>query len=646
VEEHNERRAAAVLWAVLLAAAVTSSLVAWGPPPAPATGLYEPAEGLVEVRDRWWWLGWALVPPAALLVALRLPTAWWVRVPWVGLGGLALGGAAAALFALEPRCDSQRWSNFGPGALVFGGVAAWALLRRGAPPGPVRTALTVVAGIGCVRAAVYLHQTPTTVIDPFHYTFLADNLLLWAAGGLPLVEAAPSYTVLLGVPLVPLVHAFGLEPLAAVCAYVWALTLATMALVVGALWRLLGVRWLWLALLLVAAVPMIADRCGGDPGFPVGAYPLVWPVRLLVPAATLALLVAWRKGRGGSVWWPCALGALVALGVGCNLDFGLVNGAAATGLVGLLAWRERRPGWLLAFAGGLAGAAGGLAAAYWRVYGLWPDLSGPWLYLQLFGAVGFFNVDMPAVGLNVLAAAFATLSLWLAVAAVVEGDRDPRLEVLAYAGAFALGTLAYYAGRSLPVVLVGGSGLHLGLCAVIWTALRSDRPGWPCAPADRLGRLAVAGGGLLPLAVLLAALTQQPLAWRAPVPLPGWLQAPPPPPLPPGTATFAGGAALWRLRWGLPSSLAYGHPAHLVGPAWADACCEGLARDGRRALYVEPGVLAWKHLYRAASRPACQRLGLTPASLDAVPRARRAREWVLVPLPGASPLTSPRSSPP
>jgi hypothetical protein len=434
------------------------------------------------------------------------------------------------------------------------------------------------------RAALYLHQTPTTVIDPMHYTFLADNLLLWAAGGLPLVEAVPTYTVLLGVPLAWLLSVSGAEPLAATCAYVWGLTLLTMGLVVGALWRLLGTRWLWLALLLVAAVPMVADRCAGGSGAPLGSYPLVWPVRLLVPAATLALLAAWRTRPTAHAGWPLALGGLAALGVGCNLDFGLVNLVAAGGCLGLLAWRDGRPWWGVAFGAGVVGVAGGLAAAYRVAYGLWPDLSGPWQYLQLFNAVGFFNVDLPAVGLNTLAAAFVTLSLWLAAGSLWDGERDPRLEVLTYAAAFALGTLAYYAGRSLPVVLIGGSGLHLAVCAVLWAALRVERPSWPCEPADTLGRAALAAGGLLPVAMLFAALTQQPLAWRAPVPVPTWLQAPAPPPLPPGTATFAGGArsggcagacpAPWPSGTRPTSSARRGPtPAARGWPARADARC-------------------------------------------------------------------------
>ncbi|MEB3223044.1 MAG: hypothetical protein VKS61_13285 [Candidatus Sericytochromatia bacterium] len=634
--ELGERRAAAVVWAVLIAAAVTSALVVWGPQPVPSPALYDPADGLLEVRERWWWLGWAVVPPLATWALWRLPATWWHRLPWVGLGGVLLGGAALVVLATEPTCELERWNGPGLWAIGFGLACAWGLLGRGAPAGRARLVLTALGAAGWARVALYLHQTPTTLIDPFHFTFLADNLLLWAAGGLPLVEAVPTYTVLLGVPLAWLLSVSGAEPLAATCAYVWGLTLLTMGLVVGALWRLLGTRWLWLALLLVAAVPMVADRCAGGCGAPLGSYPLVWPVRLLVPAATLALLAAWRTRPTAHAGWPLALGGLAALGVGCNLDFGLVNLVAAGGCLGLLAWRDGRPGWGVAFGAGVAGVAGGLAAAYRAAYGLWPDLSGPWQYLQLFNAVGFFNVDMPAVGLNTVAAAFVTLSLWLAAASLADGDRDPRLEVLAYAAAFALGTLAYYAGRSLPVVLLGGSGLHLAVCAVLWAVMRVERPSWPCAPADGLGRAAVAAGGLLPLAVLLAALTQQPLAWRAPVPDPGWLQAPAPPPLPAGTATFAGGGSVWRLRWGVPSALALGHPAHLVGPAWADACCEGLARGGRRALYVEPGVVVWKHLRRAASRPACQRLGLTPQALDAIPRERRLREWVLVPLPGAS----------
>ncbi|MEB3223045.1 MAG: hypothetical protein VKS61_13290 [Candidatus Sericytochromatia bacterium] len=577
----------AVVWAVLLTALVTAGLVALGPAPRPAEGLFDAGDGLRELRDRWWYVGWLLLPPALLAFLGTGSRGAWLRGPRglaVGVAVLALG-ALGLLTHLGPCAWPYPWHGFGGPAIAGRLLAAWGLERWGGRP-RVALALGALGGLLVARAASFVWLDPAHVPYPLHFAFVADELLAPAAGRPPLGGYVPTYTALLGWPPVPLIVGLGLEPVGVVCAYLWALTLATLGLVLAALVRLGGWRHLGLYALVVGGMPLMHDACTPEAGLHLASYLPVWPVRLVVPAASLGLLAAWRSRAEPGARGAAGLGALAALAVLCNVDFGAVDLVASLACVALFAWQARRPGWLGAFLG-----AAGLVWGSWLLLHAWsfgrlPDWAGPLKFLRLFAEQGFLNVAMAPLGLHTVAAGFAALCLWAAVPAILRGVRDARLDALAFAALFALGTLAYFTGRSLDAVLAVGSGLPLATCAALWATVRAERPGWPLEGdgGGLPGRLL----GLLPVATLVASLASHPTSWQPPQqgPYPRREAPPLPATLPAGTATFARDGNLWTLRWGLRNSLQLDHPFHLVGPAWADCWCEDLARATPPALWV------------------------------------------------------------
>ena len=230
----------------------------------------------------------------------------------------------------------------------------------------------------------------------------------------------------------------------------------------------------------------------------VGAYALAWlTARHLDGAAPrrLALL----SFAGGIV--------LVN-----NVEFGLpAYGATVVALV--LAdparVRARAGRFALELAAGLLGAAVAAMLLTLAVAGSLPHFGMMLTFARLYGVDGWANIPMPTLGLHLAVYVTFAAAIVTAVVRACSRARDRLLTaMLGWAGVFGFGAGAYFAGRSLPEVLISifsAWALALALLLVVVVKALARRP----ARRPTLAELAV----LLGFGVAVCSLAQTPTPW-------------------------------------------------------------------------------------------------------------------------------------
>lgn len=473
----GRRRSAAPTWlapaAVLAVAAGTTLVVRLGPAPhaiAPNDDLLTP--GLAEPADRLLLLAWW-----AVAVALGLLGVARVAVPARrGRRGAALTAAAGAGAVLVLVLAIQRggdptglWTGLPPLGWVLGLVGLGlvvAVLRL-----PRRPAAVVggAAAVGLTPLwALGLAQLPGAMHDPFHVAFTSDEIAATAVGHVPLGDYVPQYSVLLSYPVaaVRLVWHGGLTPV--VVAYLLALEVVALALAVVLPVRLGGRRFLVPSLLLV--VPPVLAALRGT-GMTASSYFAVLPMRVVLPALTL--VVAWHvltvRTPGARTWRWAVLGVLLGATALNNPDYGL-PALVAVVVTAVLVAGGRRRAWrpLLATTAGAVLVPVGYAAV--AALAGSPVRWWSWLYFSaVFGSHGFNSLPATTGGLHVAAAALfaaaAALGFVLVRVAPAGSWRARQGVALCLVGGWALLTLPYYAGRSLPATVVGGYAYACGMVA-------------------------------------------------------------------------------------------------------------------------------------------------------------------------------------
>jgi hypothetical protein len=214
------------------------------------------------------------------------------------------------------RGPTSLWVGAGVVLFVFGGVGNAVLART-----TWRWGLGVAVGTALVLTLV---QTPSSVVDPFHFSFVANEMLAVSAGEFPLGGAVHQYTNLLPYVVAPILEVLPITPLAGVLA----VTLLLQLLVLGAL------GWIIRQTVSSGGVRAVSYLLLAGCGLASYSYVQTFPIRFVLPLAVLILIGrtchSGRPVRPSSSVVGAMLGATSVLLIVNNADFG---GAAALALV-------------------------------------------------------------------------------------------------------------------------------------------------------------------------------------------------------------------------------------------------------------------------------------------------------------------------
>ncbi|HEX7292034.1 MAG TPA: hypothetical protein VF250_12985 [Conexibacter sp.] len=226
-----------------------------------------------------------------------------------------------------------------------------------------------------------------------------------------------------------------------------------------------------------------------------------------------AYAVAWLTARHLDDAWPRRPAVLFfAAGVALvnNIDFGLPAFAAA--LVACAAAgadsRARLGRLLLEAAAGLAAAFAAVALLIVATAGALPHFELLLTFPRIYGVNGFGLLPMPSLGLHVAIYATYAAALVLVAVRLASGRRDVLTAMLAWCAVFGLGSGAYYAGRSLPDMLINVFSpwaLTLALLLVAASRAIAARPSRRPTPAE--------GAVIVGFALAICSIAQTPAPW-------------------------------------------------------------------------------------------------------------------------------------
>lgn len=501
---------AAWAWA-LPCAAITAALVAWLAPPlshvlypgAPLPVLPTVEANPEPVEDTRYLLSLLgpLLLAAALLFAVPRLTVSQRAGRALALAAQLLGLAVVVACVVRQFGASWRIEFFTVGQLVGAGALTAALVlaaRRGWLSGwrfEPRWLAFAAPALALVLTGIWFLsylQTAETICtygDCYNTAFMADETFAVLNGLTPLVDHTAAYGALWPLVFAPIMALVG-KTLFVWTLLMWALTVAMLLASFGVLRRVTHSSLAALALYLPVMV-FTWYAASRDLHNPIEIYQQV-PMRTAGPFL-LAYLVARRLERCRGAIWPLGLAAgLVALN---NADFGL---AALGATVAALLWSDppRTRQALTRLAGQLAL---GLLAAYALVAlvtlvraGALPNPARAVAFARIYtrAGVGVWPL-LRLLGLPL--AIYLTYAAAIGVASVraLRGAENRTLTgMLAWSGAFGLGSAAYYMGASTILAiatLFPACGLCLALLAVVaiqqLAARRERLPGLPALAA-------------------------------------------------------------------------------------------------------------------------------------------------------------------
>ena len=373
-----------------------------------------------------------------------------------------------------------------------------------------RIAISAGVFLGALRLLA-LVQVEHGVLDAYHASFVANELLSVSAGKMPLFDFVAQYTSGLGYVFTGFDRLLPSDSLANLFTFVTLMNFAIAAVVV------VGIRWawrswsatVWPALLVVAGLTFSTRGAGLVGVASVTNYWAVMPIRVFGLAFVVvgAVLLHSTSNRKREL----AAGVLLVLATVVNVE------SAAAVLAGMLAIRlahwgiDRR---LVGFVCRLL-APGAIAVAVLAVAQQIADsICDPGCaveFIRLFGAIGYYSTDMPVVGVHLLLFMGFVLSAVVGAHALGSSSSDEggrrlsRIATLTVGVSFyGLVSSSYYVNRSyaplltslFPAFALAASGLRALL-----------RPEQKRSRQERLGIVAPMAVALLPLMFLLHQVT-------------------------------------------------------------------------------------------------------------------------------------------
>jgi hypothetical protein len=483
--------------AVILVSFATLFVATVSPAASRATGdtdLSDYQHILIEPADKVVFGAWLAITVLLLAWAMRGRDE---RAPFATMRALAavLGSFAILVAALSVIVDAD---VIGPrpaldGAdVVVGGLVVGATLVVVRLRTPWRAVVSIALfALLTLLAVPELWQTTSSIRDWDSSRFVLDEIVAPAVGRVPYGDFAPQYSALLGLPLKPVLAFASQSALPVVLGWMVAMQAIALVTAVALVVRAAGTRYL-----AVVSAVIIAPCIGTTPrGFSPTTYFASIPVRVLLPVLTIAMAYTVMR-RPIRHWMIASTGIGLVAGAAAlnNPDFGGPVLVAVLVVAALL--REPLP-MRLARVGAVALGAVGVAIAY----ATWAWASGApvstdytLVFQRVFGATGYFNIAMPAVGLHV---AVVSLFISAAVIGLVLVRRCPSTTwlgrqglLLGLVGTWSLLSMGYYVGRSLTATLVGGYALQIGMVSASFVPLIVAA--WRAPRAGRRPPLAVA----------------------------------------------------------------------------------------------------------------------------------------------------------
>lgn len=362
------------------------------------------------------------------------------------------------------RGPTSLWVGAGVVLVVFGGVGnavlARTLWRRG---------LGVAVGSALVLALV---QTPSSVIDPYHFSFAANEMLAASAGEFPLGGVVHQYTNLLPYVVAPILQVLPVTPLAGVLV----VTLLLQLFVLGTL------GWIIRQTVSSGGVRAVSYLLLAGCGLASYSYVQTFPIRFVVPLAVLVLVgktcYSGRPARPSPSVVGAMLGATSVLLIVNNADFG---GAASFALIAteVVIGRRSEAG-LRSWAFRIGGFALGALVALFTTGLLITALAGEFVlgdllvFARAFGGSGFYREPMALLEPAVVLVLLGLTGLAIGFRQQQSGcsSREYKDYWLVAMSLFLLLLFAYPMGRSfqstfaalsLPGVVVGANVLDRAL---------------------------------------------------------------------------------------------------------------------------------------------------------------------------------------
>ena len=142
---------------------------------------------------------------------------------------------------------------------------------------------TIIACGLLIRPLSVLLQTPSSLRDPWHFFFTANELAAPAAGMIPLANFVPWYTSLLGYPIAPILRLIPSESV--VILLFWLLFLEAICLMLPVIiaYKIVGHHAALLSILLMVSLITVQPSAN--------SYFQVFPIRTIFPCLLLGLVV-------------------------------------------------------------------------------------------------------------------------------------------------------------------------------------------------------------------------------------------------------------------------------------------------------------------------------------------------------------------
>ena len=329
--------------------------------------------------------------------------------------------------------------------------------------------LTIACGLLIRPLSVFI-QTPSSLLDEWHFNFTANEIAAPAAGMIPMVNFVPWYTNLLGFPIAPILRLVPGETVLVILVWLIFLQAICLALPTFIAYKIVGKHAALLSFLVMISLMTAQPSING--------YFQAFPIRTVFPCLLLGFLVSCVQNiQNFKFWSSIFLGLLSGLALLNNLESGLPSLLALMFTL-LLLYRS-----IWNFTRAVLSILFGVLLVF-GLYGFLVLLLDKTIHfgylitpLKIVVSGGFFQEPMAVGGFHNIFTIFfvsgmATSSFLFFRAQKVDSVSLKRIAALmSFSSSWGLIGLVYFSGRSFTSTLLAGSTYALGLLAVsvmIW----------------------------------------------------------------------------------------------------------------------------------------------------------------------------------